>query len=323
MARKANIWFDHADDVLARIRKHLPPEKVRELQKIRPWRHFLTVGRQFLQMFVAGYLCWTQTNPFIWIPAAALQGVTALGFIILLHDQLHNAIFAKPHKKLSRFLGLVYAFPSAISATQFTRWHLDHHANLGSEHDDPKRAHLSPKRNARWYKLLYFTIGLLAIYAKAANEETKTYSDALRKKIRLERIVNWSLHVAIAAALVVIGGWGVMLRVHLIPLTVFFPIAFIVNRLGQHYWIDPEDPAKWGTRVDGSWLTHYLFLWSNFHMEHHYFPTVPMYNLRKLNLALRPFFEEIGQENRTYPELLRGWLIENSKAHTAWEKAAS
>ena len=30
--------------------------------------------------------------------------------------------------------------PSGISASQFTRWHLDHHAELGSDEDDPKRA---------------------------------------------------------------------------------------------------------------------------------------------------------------------------------------
>ena len=65
--------------------------------------------------------------------------------------------------------------PSGISASQFTRWHLDHHNELGSATDDPKRFHLSPKRNARWYKLLYFTPALFPIYFRAARAEAQGY----------------------------------------------------------------------------------------------------------------------------------------------------
>ena len=34
-----------------------------------------------------------------------------------------------------------------------------------------------------------------------------------------------------------------------------------------------------------------VYLWSNYHLEHHYFPAVPFYRLRELNAALTPFFE--------------------------------
>ena len=74
-----------------------------------------------------------------------------------------------------RWLGLLYAAPSAISASQFKRWHLDHHDELGSATEDPKRAHLSPKRNARWLKFLYLTPALFAIYMRAAKTAAKRY----------------------------------------------------------------------------------------------------------------------------------------------------
>lgn len=318
-------WFKVQDDVLTRIRETLPPERVKELQRIRPWRHFLTVARQVAQMLLCGYVCWTYTNPLIWVPAAALQGVTVLGFIILLHEQLHNVIFSKdrPHPELNKVLGHLYAWPSAISSTQFTKWHLDHHGNLGHEVDDPKRGNLSPKINKRWYKILYFTAALVGIYARAAKAENVRYPDDLRAKIRKERMINFGLHILLAVVVGVIGGWYTLARVHLVPMLVFFPIAFIVNRLGQHYWIDETDPAKWGTRVDGNPVIHYLFLWSNFHLEHHYYPQVPMYNLTRLNRELRPFFEKIGWPNRTYRELFKGWVIENRVSHTNWEASVS
>ena len=49
-------------------------------------------------------------------------------------------------------LGMVYGVVGGLAPAQFTRWHLDHHDNLGSWEDDPKRHWLSPKRNARCAK---------------------------------------------------------------------------------------------------------------------------------------------------------------------------
>ena len=61
--------------------------------------------------------------------------------------------------------------PAVDAAGQPAR-DLDHHAELGSDVGDPKRHHLSPKRNARWFKLLYATPALFPIYFRAARRET-------------------------------------------------------------------------------------------------------------------------------------------------------
>ncbi len=66
-----------------------------------------------------------------------------------------------------------------------------------------------------------------------------------------------------------------------------------MNRLGQHYAIVPEDPAKWGSVLKPSRFWDFWYLYSAYHLEHHYFTGVPFYNLRKLHFALRPFFESI------------------------------
>ena len=113
-----------------------------------------------------------------------------------------------------------------------------------------------------------------------------------------------------------------VLRAYVVPLFVFFPPAFMLNRLGQHYWIDPGDPAKWSTRVDGSPLVRLAFLNSNHHVEHHYFPRVPLYRLPALNRRLRPFWERIGHRSRSYPSLLWGWFVLNATPHTDWDELA-
>jgi fatty acid desaturase len=101
-----------------------------------------------------------------------------------------------------------------------------------------------------------------------------------------------------------------------------FPIAFMLNRLGQHYDIDPTDPAKWGTLMRGHWFWDFAFLNSNYHLEHHYFAGVPFYRLPALQRALEPFYTRHGMRWQTYSGLLYGWLVENRAPHTDWSISA-
>ena len=129
------------------------------------------------------------------------------------------------------------------------------------------------------------------------------------------------LHLALVTSIVLAGGGWALFRVYVVPLAFTFPAAFVLNRLGQHYFIDTTDPAKWSTLVNGNRIWHFLFLWSNFHIEHHYYPRVPFYNLRRLNRHLRPFFRDNGLKNRTYTEILWGWYVLNRQAHTNWDES--
>jgi fatty acid desaturase len=91
-----------------------------------------------------------------------------------------------------------------------------------------------------------------------------------------------------------------------------------LNRLGQHYSVDPKDPAGWSTLMRGHWFWDAAYLNSNYHLEHHYFPGVPFYRLPEVQHALLPFYERRGLQWRTYGQLIRGWFIENHAPHTDW-----
>jgi len=108
-----------------------------------------------------------------------------------------------------------------------------------------------------------------------------------------------------------------------VPVFFVFPVAFTLNRLGQHYDINPEDPAGWTTLVRGHPFWDLVFLNSNYHLEHHYFPGVPFYHLPALQAALVPFYDRRGLRWRTYAQLVRGWLVENRAPHTDWAGRAS
>lgn len=310
----------HVRELKQELKSALDVEELRELHRVRPARHFVVAARLLGLMLLCGWALWQARWPWLWAPAALLQGFNVLGTVVLLHEQVHEAIFRRDRPRLSRLLGLLYAMPSGISASQFRTWHLDHHQELGSSRDDPKRAHLSPRRNTRLFKLLYWTPALFVIYARGSRREAATYDEPEQRTIRRERLGNVLFHLALIATIALSAGGWTLLRVYVVPLFFMFPVAFSLNRLGQHYDIDPADPAGWSTLVDGNPLWHFLFLWSNFHLEHHYYPRVPFYNLCRLNRRLQPFFRRRGLRSRGYGEILWGWFVLNRRPHSDWRQ---
>jgi fatty acid desaturase len=315
---RGHHYSRHATALRAELARAVPRDVLKALHQKSAARHLLVAARQFALLAVGTWALVRFDHPAIWIPVAIVQGFTVFNFTVLLHEVVHHTVFARRRPRLERLLGFLYAVPSGIAASQFTRWHLDHHAELGSDEDDPKRHHLSPKRNARWFKLLYCTPALFPIYFRAARRETATYPAALQQMIRRERLLSIAAHLLALGALWWTFGAGAALRGYVVPVFFVFPVAFTLNRLGQHYDIDPGDPAKWGTLMGSHWFWNRVFLNSNLHLEHHYFPGVPFYRLPALQRALLPFYARRNMNWQTYGGLLYGWFVLNRVPHTDW-----
>lgn len=317
---KPRFYSTHTVALRAELGAAIPVDTLRALHRKTAWRHGIVALRQFLMLGATTWALVRTDTPVVWIPLAVVSGFTVFNFTVLLHEVVHHTVFAARRERLERWLGLLYAIPSGISATQFTRWHLDHHAELGSPYADPKRHHLSPKVNARWYKFLYCTPVLFPIYFRAARLESATYPEAVQRTISRERTVSALVHVSVLGLIAFVIGWGPALHAYVIPVFFVFPVAFTLNRLGQHYSIDPSDPAGWSTLLRGQWFWNFAFLNSNHHLEHHYFPGVPFYRLPALQRALTPFYAGKGLRWQSYGSLLWGWFVENRAPHTDWRR---
>lgn len=315
----ASWYADHAQQLKRDLANEIPVEALRELHQKRPLLHALIAVANVLVLVLSAVAIVRLDRWYLWLPFALLAGFAVFDFTVLLHEVVHRAVLREADERRYRMLGLLYAIPSGISASQFTRWHLDHHAGLGSDEEDPKRHYLSPKINARWLKLLYFTPALFPIYFRAAAKENATYEPELRKRIARERIASIAFHLSLLGLAAFFGGWAIAWKLYVVPVFFGFPIAFALNRLGQHYDIDPADPAKWSTLMKGSWFWDSIFLFSNYHLEHHYFPGVPFYNLGRLQKLLTPFYEKRGIVAHSYGELLWNYVVLNRKPHTLWE----
>ncbi len=316
--QKLRYYRKHLGEFRQELREAIPRETLRALHRRSSWKHF---GMVFRQCLIAGFAIGGILNfnsGWIWFPCSVALGFVIFDFTILLHEVIHNLVFEKRRPRWNAVLGWMYALPSGLSRTQFTRWHLDHHDELGSSTDDPKRAHLTPKIVKRWYKLLYMTPALFPIYFRAAAREVITYPMDLQNTIRLERSLTIALHLILMSMIYFFGGWVLFVKLYAIPYFFIFPIAFTINRVGQHYNVNPNDVAQWSTLMKGHILWDFIYLFSNYHLEHHYFPGVPCYNLPRIQKSLQPLYDRHGMTFHSYGQILYGWFILNRTPHTDW-----
>lgn len=316
--RKNRFYYKNTKDFRRELRDSIPRDVLRSLHRCSPIKHFVIVIRQCLIAASAVFGILAFESVLIWLPCSITLGFVIFDFSILLHEVIHNAVFKKRRPGWNAVLGWLYALPCGLSRSQFTRWHLDHHQELGSSHNDPKRAHLTPKKVKRWYKFLYMTPALFPIYFRAAVKELKSYTPELQRTIRMERRITLSAHFIVMTFILAGGGVWMFFQLYAIPYFFVFPVAFTINRLGQHYNINPNDAAQWSTLMKGSFFWDHVYLYSNYHLEHHYFPGVPFYNLPKLQMLLQPIYNRHKMKPQTYSRLLYGWFIENRVPHTNW-----
>src|SRR6266550_5961844 len=220
-----SYYADHAQQLKRDLAAELSAEDLRRLHQKRPWLHAVIAILNVTAIAASAVGIVHFDRWYFWLPLAFLAGFAVFDFTVLLHEVVHRAVLPASNDRAYRVLGLLYAMPSGISASQFTRWHLDHHAGLGSYEEDPKRHYLSPKKNARWLKLLYFTPALFSIYFRAAKKETVSYEPELQKLIARERLATILFQLSILAAIALIGGWAIALKLYIVPVLFIFPIA--------------------------------------------------------------------------------------------------
>ena len=132
-------YSEHAQQLKRDLAAEVPTDELRTLHAKRPLLHALIAFLNVAALVAAGVAIVHFDRWYFWLPFAFVAGFAVFDFTVLLHEVVHRAVLTESSERGYRVLGLLYAVPSGISASQFTRWHLDHHLGLGSDVDDPKR----------------------------------------------------------------------------------------------------------------------------------------------------------------------------------------
>src|SRR5258708_19617828 len=75
-------WARASHELRSRLAKAIPHEVLKELHRKSPARHLAIAARQFALLLAASALSWRFREPWIWIPAALVAGLTVFNFTL-------------------------------------------------------------------------------------------------------------------------------------------------------------------------------------------------------------------------------------------------
>jgi fatty acid desaturase len=212
--------------------------------------------------------------------------IQAMG--ILMHEALHGNLFKSPIKNSAATF--IYGIPAFFSGTAYKVAHLNHHRHTRTEQDQDEISNLC--NSSRQYRALYyvwFIAGTFLYFFIVPGKALSIGSPPQRIRILCEYSVMFGIY-----ALVLV--WGLrqsrldeLVWYWLVPAQVAMLFSNIRGHAEHLGTLDEGALTRTRTTRSNS-LTSFLMLNLNYHLEHHLFPRVPWYNLRRLHNVLQPVY---------------------------------
>ena len=222
----------------------------------------------------------------------------ALG--IIMHDATHYRLFE--NRQLNDLVSdLFCAFPILMTTNRYRYYHLAHHRNVNTP-EDPYWSFFRGLEDWRWPKspgqaASVFVRDLLGLTARNEMKMILRWGvfvnhfstrDEPPPLSRRERISFYLFAALVLAGLWASQGWLAFALLWYIPM-VLINMPFIrLRTIAEHIGIPDRSGSDATRHVDGTWLER-VFISPcniNFHVTHHLFSGVPLYNLPALHRRL-------------------------------------
>ncbi len=229
-----------------------------------------------------------------WLPPAAaiaLQTVAAFMHFTVLHDGVHRS-FMRGHPLLNDLIATISgaSLGPVVTCAAFRHVHFSHHRNTNDPVKDPDW--WSGTGPAWRMPLQWATVDLM--YAVVLLREWAQISTKERVQII---VITGGLFVGYGLSWVFGFGWEATLY-WLLPSRIAITwLAFAFNYLPHHPHNVPQSHnpyAATNVRRGGEPVMKWLFLYQNYHVIHHLFPSVPFYRYLKIWNARREEFTRLG-----------------------------
>jgi len=277
----------------------LSKEEITELSKVNPVLSCLHIGAEWGLIVATIYFCERHWSPLVYLLAVALIGARQHALLILMHDGVHYRLFR--NRRLNDCVSeVLLAWPHLIAARSYRKNHLAHHRYLNTEQDpDWKRrqgdpAWVFPKPALDLARLLFRDVSGLNALALVRLAASLLTADTLPLTFLVAR---YGFYVAAIALVAYAGELRVFALYWIIPLFTWLVFIMRVRSIAEHSAIEPSDTVYSQLRTTrAAWLEQ-IFLAPknvNYHIEHHFFPSVPFFRLPALHKLLlsKPGFRE-------------------------------
>ena len=281
---------------------------LQELARPAPACLLLQTAFEWACIVALAALATTVSHPAVSLACMLLIATRQHALLTLMHEYAHHQ-FSRRRAGLNDLIGDVFtALPFFITVHGFRRNHLAHHRHACTDQDPnwvsslkKPRFHFPKTRVAFALEVLKhglgrYTLGELKGYTVDAGMSTR-----LPRATRL-RAAAFAMTLAVVAAY--FGLWHILLLYWIVPLATFLMAILYLRDVAEHFGMPAAGIERSRTVLAGG-LERVLIAQNgvNFHAEHHLFPSVPFFRLRRLHQAL---MQDAGY--RAQAVVTRGYL---------------
>lgn len=239
-------------------------------------------------------------NPVTILLGIVLLGGRQLGFGVIVHECGHGTLFRT--RALNEFVGhWLAAAPTFNNMRAYARGHLEHH-RLAGTHEDPDLPNYReyPITRQRLYRKLWRDVtgqtgwkqtrGLFANLLRLHRLRSETRNALLRGLVVNALMI--AVFAACGAAWLYLVWWVAQLTSN--------RVVSRLRQVAEHAAVPDlydADPRRNTRTVPAGWFDRLVFcpLGVNYHLEHHFMASVPIYNLPRMHRLLRDkgFYDDV------------------------------
>lgn len=287
----------HPHDLLREIPDRLPIARLRELSQIDPARAVSAIAAEWAGVIAAllAYSLWPSW--WLWALLVPWVGARQAAMAVLVHDAVHFRLFRD--RRVNDLVAKVFcAWPIFMTVAGFRYYHSDHHRFTNMSRDGNRKLWGTHRAGVQVPEWQYPTtrLGLARRLAWRACGPTGLWwiFRGIVGTFRIpapasSRAAIFLAYVVGAAALTALSGWATFFWLWVFPLCTWQVFVQYVRLIMEHSAI-PERPGEYAfTRSTIPGLLGALFVLPlnvGYHIEHHWYPSVPLYRLPELHAAL-------------------------------------
>jgi fatty acid desaturase len=303
----------------------LDKEQLHALSQVNPYISSGHILLEWTAVVMAAALCQRFWHPLLYVLTVAFIGARQHALLILMHDGTHYRLFR--NRSLNDWVTeLLLAWPHLATMRSYRENHLAHHSYVNTDSDPDW---LRKKDNPEWHfpqsraRLLgLFARDLVGIGGINLIKLAASLSSAARVPDKTFARLRLAFYVIVLSALLSAGCGKALVLYWVVPFFTWLVLIMHIRSIAEHFAITSGTGAYRQTRTTYAGLLVGLFVAPknvNYHIEHHFFPSVPFFRLPQLHAALMAN-EEFARSvhiTRSYAKMLLECLTQTGSSATA------
>jgi fatty acid desaturase len=293
-----NPVVEHPHNTSRIVPERLPAGTIKQLSRLEPVRALTVTAGEWVGIAAAIALSMHFWHPALYLIAVVFIGSRQHALLILGHDASHYRILPVRWQN-DLFANLLMMWPTFASVEGFRKFHATHHQYTNLPNDGNRHiwyTHNAAGELAPDWRFPKTRLGLAWLLMRRAAFLTGLLwiirglvGSTLIPSPGWMRAARFVFYASIAVALTYLSAWYAFLLYWIVPYCTWHIAAQYIRLICEHSAVESEQDEYSITRTTIPTFIESVFILPcnvGYHLEHHWYPSVPFYRLPELHQAL-------------------------------------